>query len=326
MKAKTAKQDVSERGLIEARLRKNRERDFLFSHYRREIQKAKAAKGRTAVIDVVKKYLPKIDKLNKDIKPPLPPRQAFLRPGLPDIPDAGRFRPVPPRGLGLDRLDFEFKPVTICDVYENYVLENAAFSVFERSPASPDAVATERSGKSASAKASAGNAFGTPEAFVSFGYISALALPEVGQVISLKTVSSLNAGFSWAEANPVSQGFASVAALSICQVVCYDESGNLRLFEAPAQTLVSLEAQDEILGGGPFSRSSRHELRIDVPQGYSRQITVYEVVELRAYAPNEHAYISGSFTWNPTEMTAKAGCRTYALVPHRRRFMDAKRK
>jgi len=311
--------------LVDARLRKGYDLRLLASEYRREIMKARAGKNAAATAVVIRKFLPKVRKISDTIDPPVSPLLAFCPPWPPEFDKFPGLPPIlPPHAMGLDILDLARQPVTICDVHEEFSIENAAFRVFERNPDDRNAWAEERAGKAAIGRAAAGRAFSSSVATVAFGYVSEFSIPESASEPSLSVVSAVNASFSWIEANPVEEGYARATATSECQVICFGENGTGRMFSAPSRVLVDFAAYDEILFEQFLNTSAGHTLNIAVPQEFSKHVYVYEMVELVADAPGEHAYIEGAFTWSPTKITMKAGCRTFSFGT-RRRYMREER-
>ena len=319
MKAKKRVKKVSPgNDLVGARLQKDHDLRLLASDYRRELRKARAGKDANAVTVVIKKFLPQVRKLTNRIDPPVSPLLAFSPPWPPDFQKFPGLPPIlPPHAMGLDFLEFAQHPVTICEVNEEFSLENAAFRIFKRIPEEQNAWAQERAGKAALGRAAAGRAFASSVATVAFGYVSEFTVPDLTGEISIKVESALNAAFSWIEANPVEEGHAKATATSKCQVICLGEGGTGRMYEALPWVLVDFDAYDEILFEQFFNTSAVHPLNIVLPQEFSKYVYVYEIVELVADAPDEHAYIEGAFTWSPTKITMKAGCRTFFLGTHR---------
>jgi hypothetical protein len=311
--------------LVDAKLQKDYDLRLLASEYRRELFNARAGKDAAAVAVVIKKFLPKVRKLSDAIDPPVSPLMAFYPPWPPGFNKPPELPPIlPPHAMGLDILDLARQPITICDVHEEFLIESAAFRVFAQNPNDQDAEAQERAGKAAVGRAAAGNAFTSSVATVAFGYVSEFSIPDSVGETSLKVGSALNASFSWIEANPVEEGYARAAAKSECQVICFGESETGRMYTAPSQVLVDFAAYNEILFEMFLNTSAVHTLNIALPKEFSKHVYVYEIVELVADAPGEHAYIEGAFTWSPTNITMKAGCRTFSFGA-RRRYMREER-
>jgi len=273
--------------LVGASLRQEHNLRLLASQYRRERLQARAGKDAAATIAVIKKFIPEIQKLTANMDPPVSPLIAICPPWPP-----GRAN---------------------SSVNEAFTIENAFFGVFLADPAGECAWAQERPGKAAKARACAGVSFPSPVASVSFGYVSQFAIPESSEDTILEIASVINALFSWVEANPVEEGYARVIATSRCQVICMNQSGTGRLFEAPPRVLVDFVAQNETLFEQGYFASGGHAMNLKVPKEFAKYAYLYEIVDLVADAPGEHAYIEGTFTWSPLKISMKAGCRTIVL-------------
>ena len=299
--------------LVGASLRQEHNLRLLASQYRRERLQARAGKDAAATIAVIKKFIPEIQKLTANMDPPVSPLIAICPPWPPGPPGYEKYRGLPilpPHVLGLE---LEPRSVTICSVNEAFTIENAFFGVFLADPAGECAWAQERPGKAAKARACAGVSFPSPVASVSFGYVSQFAIPESSEDTILEIASVINALFSWVEANPVEEGYARVIATSRCQVICMNQSGTGRLFEAPPRVLVDFVAQNETLFEQGYFASGGHAMNLKVPKEFAKYAYLYEIVDLVADAPGEHAYIEGTFTWSPLKISMKAGCRTIVL-------------
>ena len=146
--------------LVDARLQKDHDLRLLASEYRRKLLKARAGKDANAATVVIKKFLPQVRKLTNRIDPPVSPLLAFSPPWPPDFQKPPELPPIlPPHAMGLDFLEFAKQPITICDVYEVFSLESAAFRIFKQIPEEQNPLAEERAGKAAVGRAAAGRAF-----------------------------------------------------------------------------------------------------------------------------------------------------------------------
>ncbi|NIM96421.1 MAG: hypothetical protein GTO18_22200 [Anaerolineales bacterium] len=277
--------------------------------YRETLLKIRASDDPSKLQGLIRRGM-SVDKLLAKVKPPTPPSLSFTPwPPDPPIPDdfiPGRWPIIPPYGVPSRVERFE----RICNLYIDRKIEDTVHIAL---PPNGSAETNELDGKSAAAWSGAGIAFSDNNVSSAVcGFESHFEIPAAEGETHVEITSRLNARFSWVEANTmgVSAGYASISATSNLSVTYNGEQ-----IAPPAKTLVSLEAHDdqifshETLGGLPVERWAGHGIEFDVPAGSGSDVYVHELVEVVAVSPNAHAYISGSFTWDPIHLVMSEGCR-----------------
>ena len=196
--------------------------------------------------------------------------------------------------------------IAICGLNQTLNIEDATYVVLDSDRQFAESAITP---KTAYSQTSANPYWSDDSGLIRNGYRTTFSVPAADGVTSVTITSALRARFSWVEANAIESGSESFVSAS----------GHLELngpsgveFASPV-TLVSFAAENgEVLSHNDMSATTLDaifELRTSVPPGSGAAIQVFETAMLKAITPNGHAYISGTFSWQPLSVTITEGCR-----------------
>ena len=209
---------------------------------------------------------------------------------------------VPPYGVPWQG----YIDTVFCDLRQTLNIENATYVVLDSDPGFDEHAIPP---KSAYSQTSADPFWSDASGLIHNGYRTVISVPAADGVTSVTITSALGASFSWVEANAIGNGWVShVSARGHAWL-----SGPSGFQAASPVTLVSFVAVNgQVLSHNDMPSTTLgavFELSTSVPASNGATIDVFETIMLNAMTPNGHAYISGTFSWQPLSVTMSEGCR-----------------
>ena len=311
---------IKEHRMLEERVR------HMQIEYRAALERARLTDDQNALIRVLEKDGLR-DLLSK-CRPPVTPSVSFFQMPFPPFP-----RPVPPDPHELAKIFFD--PSRIYPVRRLTYISHSCNSrqnqsvnptEFIDSAAEGSASCSQVGPKSVSSHASAGQSTpGQPLlSRASCGFRSLITVP-AGNDLGPTIVSTLNSSLSWVEANTYGTvsgvggvgyavgggGYAKVAATASLSVFVEND------VISPAPRIIvsgEVSGQDQIYYETNVNVGSELSASVSLPTGGPYEVFVDELVELAAEASNGHAFIDGSFTWDPLAVEIREGCHMFTWV------------